>query len=107
MRQRANVILMPVGNEEATNAVKLVCEVGDVGNDEINAQHLLIWEHQPGVDDDDVFAIFDRHHVLANLAQAAQWHDAYWTDPAVALGGAVALLLAPGMSCTQCFRKPS
>src|SRR3972149_5912618 len=47
-------------------------DVGDVRDDQIDAQHLLLGEHEAGVDDDEVFAKLEDHHVLADLAEAAQ-----------------------------------
>ncbi len=68
--QRADVILVTMGNKDAANAVQFIVQIGGVGDDQVDAKHLLIGKHQSRVDDDDIFAVLDGHHVLANLAQA-------------------------------------
>jgi len=76
--QRAGVVLVSVGDENATDAVPVVLQIGDVRNDQVNTQHVRFWEHDAGVYDNDVLAILQGHHVLADLAQAAQGNYAKW-----------------------------
>ena len=70
--QRAHVVLMRVREEDAAHLRLVVLQVGDVGDDEVDAEHLLVGEHQAGVDDDHVVALLDGHHVLADLANTAE-----------------------------------
>ena len=76
VRQRADVVLVGVGDEEGLDLVLVLLEVGDVGDDEIDPEHLLVGEHQPAVDHDDVVAVLEHVHVLADLADAAERDDA-------------------------------
>ena len=76
VRQAADVVLVGVGDEERLDLVAALLEVGDVGHDEVDAEHLLVGEHQPAVDDDDVVAVLEDVHVLADLADAAERDDA-------------------------------
>src|SRR5205085_4310208 len=46
-----------------------VCHVRD---DEVDAQHPFVREHETGVDDDDVIADLDREHILADFTDAAK-----------------------------------
>ena len=48
---------------------------GGAGHDEIDAVHLLVGEHEPAVDDDDLVAVLEDEHVLADLADAAERDD--------------------------------
>ncbi len=43
---------------------------------EVDAVHLLVGEHEPAVDDDDVVAVFEDVHVLADLPHPAERDDA-------------------------------
>ena len=71
----ARVVLVAVGDEDGADLVLVLAQVGDVGDDEVHAGHVLFGEHNPGVDDDDVVAVLKGHHVLADFAEAAQGDD--------------------------------
>ena len=47
----------------------------EVGQDEVDPEHLRGREHQPGVDDDDPPVVLDDGHVLADLAEPAERQD--------------------------------
>ena len=70
-----HMVFMPVGNEHAAHFVLVLHEIADVGNDQIDAGKFLVGERQSCIDDDDVVAVFDRGHVLADLAYAAEKDD--------------------------------
>ena len=86
--QAADVVLVGVRDEEGLDLVAALLEVGDVGHDEVDAEHLLVGEHQPAVDDDDLVAVLEDVHVLADLAHAAERDDAQ--DRSVAAEAGVA-----------------
>ena len=69
--QRADVVLVAVGEDDRLDVVGAIAQVGEVGQDEVDAVHLRRREHQSGVDDDDAAVVFDDRHVLADLAEAA------------------------------------
>ena len=75
VRQGADVILVGVGDEEGPDVGLALLEVGDVGDDEVDPEHLLVGEHQAAVDDDDVVAVLEHVHVLADFADAAERDD--------------------------------
>ena len=62
-------------HEEAADPILSGSQVPDVRNDEIDAEHLLVGEHETRVDDEDVVPHLDREHVLADLADAAEGDD--------------------------------
>src|SRR5436305_1960922 len=62
----------PVGNDDAAHLVAALFQVGDVGDDQVDAQHRLLGEHEAAVDHDDVVAVLEGHHILADLFKAAQ-----------------------------------
>ena len=70
--QGADVVLVAMGEDDRLDVVDPVAEVGEVGQDEVDAEHLRGREHQPGVDDDDPAVVFDDGHVLADLAQSPE-----------------------------------
>ena len=76
VRQAADVVLVGVGNQEGANLVPVLAEVGDVRNDEVDTEHRLVGEHEPAVDHDDVVAVLEDVHVLADLPHASEGDDA-------------------------------
>jgi hypothetical protein len=74
---RPDVVLVAVGEEEGAEALALGQRVGKIGNDVVDAGHLVgIREHEPAVHGDQVVAELDQHHVEADLAEAAQGYEA-------------------------------
>ena len=59
----------------ARTSCTVLAEVLEVGQHEVDAEMLVAWERQPGVDDDDAAVGFDHGQVLADLAQAAERDD--------------------------------
>ena len=66
---------MAVGDHDRLDVVRALAQVGEVGQHEIDPQHVGGREPQPGVDDDDPALVLDDRHVLADLAQAAERQD--------------------------------
>lgn len=72
VRERADVVLVTVREEHRTQLLLVVSQVAEVRDDEVDSEHLFFREHQSGIDDDDVVAVFDQHHVAADFAQATK-----------------------------------
>ena len=70
------MVLVGMGDQERLDVGAALLEVGDVGDDEVDAEHLLVGEHEPAVDDDDVVAVLEDVHVLADLPHPAERDDA-------------------------------
>jgi len=70
--KRADVVFMAMSEDNGTNVSAILLEVGDIGDDEINAEEFGFREHHTGVDDDDVVAVAQGHHVHAEFAEAAE-----------------------------------
>ena len=47
-----------------------------IGDDIVHSQHIVIGEHQPGIDYQDLPVILVHHHILSDLTQAANGDDA-------------------------------
>ena len=70
------MVLVPVRQQDAADLLFIFFEVGDVRDNEINAEHILIGECDAAVHHDDVVAVLDHGHVLADLMQTAERGDA-------------------------------
>ena len=73
VREPADVVLVAV--REHDRAYALVLEVGDVGQEQVDAEVLVARERKPGVDDDDLPRRLVDGHVLPDLAEAAERDD--------------------------------
>ena len=75
VRQRADVILVPVREHDRAHHLLPLAEVREVRQDEVDAEMLVAREREPGVDDDDRAVRLVDGHVLADLAEAAERDD--------------------------------
>ncbi len=73
IRQPTDVVLVPVREDDRVDAA--VAQVADVRQDEVDAEMLVPGEREARIDDDDLVAMLVNSHVLADLAEAAQWDD--------------------------------
>ena len=70
------MVLVAVGNQYAAYVVHPLYQVGNVGDDQVHSQHSLLGKLDAAVDNDDVVAVFEGHHVLADFPQPSQGNDA-------------------------------
>jgi hypothetical protein len=73
VRQAADVVLVCVREDDRTN--RLVGEVAEVREDQVDAEVLVAREGDAGVDDDPLVAVLEDGHVLADLAEPAERDD--------------------------------
>src|SRR5258708_37463345 len=66
------MVFVPVAEEDSEHLAAWLEQVRDVGQDEVDPQHVLLREHEPGVDDEDLVLPLERPHVDADLAKAAE-----------------------------------
>ena len=77
VRQTADVVLVTVGDEQALDAVPVLEHIGEVRDDQIDAEHIGIREHKAAVNEDHVALALIQRNVLADLAEAAQRADVH------------------------------
>ncbi len=75
VRHAADVVLVTVGQHECLDLVAAGFQVGAVGDDQIDAELVGIREHDTGIHDDRGVLPGQRHHVHAELAEAAERDD--------------------------------
>src|SRR5579875_1812287 len=71
IRQAADVVLVTMSDENAAYVLLFITEITRIGNNKIDAKHLLIWKHHSGIDNDDVVTILYDHHILSDFSQAS------------------------------------
>ena len=72
IRNAADVVFVAVRQKDAADLILVLDKIGDVGEHEVDARHLLGRENDARVDDDDVVPVLDGGHVLADLADTAE-----------------------------------
>ena len=75
VRQCAYMIFMAVGQHYGLDFVLIFNQVGYIRYDQINAQHILIGEHQAGIYDQYLVIYTYNRHVLADFTQSAQGNN--------------------------------
>jgi hypothetical protein len=66
------MVLVAVGDDAAFDPVRIVQQVGEVGQDQVHAGHLGVGEHDPAVEDHDPPIDLDAGAVAADLPQPAE-----------------------------------
>ena len=72
VRQAADVVLMAVREEDPDDVSTLFQQVRDVGQHEVDAEHVVLREHQARVHHEDFVLPLEGPHVDADLAEAAE-----------------------------------
>ena len=69
------MVLVPVRDHDALDLVRVVPQVGEVREDEVDAGHVGVGEHEPAVDDEDPAVDLEAEAVPADLTEPAQEDD--------------------------------
>ena len=75
VRQRARMILVAVGDDDAAQLMLVFEHISIVGKNQIDARVIVVGKHQARVDEQHVVAAFEHGHVLADGVEAAQRDD--------------------------------
>ncbi len=73
--QAADVVFVPVREDDAADAGAVLDEIRDVGYDDVDAEQVALRKHEPGIDDEDIFVPADGHAVHTELAESADGDD--------------------------------
>ena len=63
---------MSVGHKQAPELLRVLSQIGKIGDHQIHAVHLFIGKSHTAVDDDHILAVFQHRDILADLIQTAQ-----------------------------------
>src|SRR5450755_365270 len=73
--QSPGVVLVPVGQDDAVDLVGVVTQVGELGQDQVDARHVGVGKHDAAVEDDDAPVDLDTGAVAPDLPEPAQEDD--------------------------------
>src|SRR5258705_894270 len=104
-RQRADMVFVSVGENDGANVLPVLSKIGNVGDDDVDAEQFCFREHQAGIDDNNVVSPAHGHAVHTELAQPAErnyvqfsrWHR---NDDASTVRTAAVLWLGSGQALT-------
>ena len=65
------MVFVTMGQEDAPQFILVLHQVGDIRDDQVDAQHIVFGEHEARIEQDHVIAITEHGHVLADFAQTA------------------------------------
>ena len=74
------MVFVAVGENDALHLLAVFGQVGNIGDDNIDAQQFGFRKHQAGVDDDDVVTPAHGHAVHPELAEAAEGYDVQFSS---------------------------
>ena len=92
----AGVVLVRVREQDRLDPIGVLPQVREVGQDEIDAGHVGVGEHDPAVDEQDALVDLDAAAVAADLAQPAEKDDA---DRVTHCAGTVSPARGPRRPC--------
>ena len=70
--QSADMVFMSVRNKEAAKLLLIFYEIGNVGNDEIDAVHIVLGKTEAAVNNDHILSVLQNGHVFSDFIQTAQ-----------------------------------
>ena len=76
VRERPDVVLVGVGEDDPAHLLAPREEVREVRDDVVHPGHLVVREHEPAVDGQEILARLEQHHVETDLPEAAEREDA-------------------------------
>ena len=69
------MVLVTVGENQATNVLTILKKESEIGNDDVDAQHVGVGKHHSGVDDDNIVTVSDGMTIHTKVTQAAEGDD--------------------------------
>ena len=70
--EAADVVFVAVGNDDAAKTVGVFTDVGEIGDDEVDPEHLGVGEHDAAIDDHGVVGGFEDGAIAADFAESAE-----------------------------------
>jgi hypothetical protein len=69
------MIFVTMGQEDRANLVPVIDKIGHIRYNQINPQHIILRKGETGIENDDVIAILENGHILADFTQAAKGNN--------------------------------
>jgi len=66
------MVFVTMGDNDAFHLVGSLLDIFKIGNDVINADHVVVREHHASIYNQDLLIVFIDRHVFAHLAQTSK-----------------------------------
>jgi hypothetical protein len=76
--QATYVVFVTMRCNACFNAVSVFTQPREVGQYQVDAVHVGVWEHEPAVNEQQAIILLDDHAVSADLAETAEENYANW-----------------------------
>ena len=98
VRNRTDVVLVPVGEDDADDVVEPVPDGAEVREDQVDARMMLLGEQDTAVDDEQFAAELEDGHVAADFAEPAQRRHTQGAGGKGRRGAQIGVNVAQGIS---------
>jgi hypothetical protein len=68
----ADVVLMPMGEDQPYDVIEAVPDVVEVGEDQVDPRLVVLWEEHAAVDDQELAVELEDGHVATDLTKTAE-----------------------------------
>ena len=65
------MIFVTVGYDQSLDLVAVVLDIFEIRQNNVDAEHIVVGEHESAVDDDRLVFIFEHCHVLTDFTESA------------------------------------
>lgn len=72
----ADMVFVGVSDQNGADAVGVIHNIVDIGDDHVDAGEFFIWDHLSAIDDIDFVGVLVEHHIHANVAESTEGNDA-------------------------------
>ena len=66
------MVLVTVGEKDSAHTVGVLFKIRNVGNNQVNAQHIVIRKSDSAIDYYDILFVFNDVHILSDLVKTAE-----------------------------------
>ena len=71
------MILMSMSDDKTLNLWKVIDQIGNIRNNQVNPQHILIWKGQSTIDYNNALPILKCRNIHTDLFKSPKWNDLY------------------------------
>jgi hypothetical protein len=76
--QSTNVVFVTVRGNACFNAICVFAQPREVGQHQVDAVHVGIWEHESAVNKQQAIVLLNHHAVSTDLAETSEENNANW-----------------------------
>ena len=79
IRERSNMILMPMSDHESLHFLNIIFQIRNIRNDKIDSQHIILRKRQSAVHNNNTVFILESSNIHSDLFKTAERNDLSFT----------------------------